>query len=122
VATHEAINPNPPKATVVYFDPKIGHIAVGRADAVERNLDGREGTLLQGEEKMPTAVFAGDAIVEYEDDNGKPTYVYAVMRPGDVSAWFRRTGVELKTPALPESTTPSATEELSEDAPAKKKR
>lgn len=121
MATHEAINPTAPKATIVYYDPAKGHIAVGRADIVEKTLDGREGTLLQGEEKTPTAVFAGDAIVEYEDEAGKPTHVYAVMRPGDVSAWFRRTGTELRTPALPEST-PSAIEELSEDAPAKKKK
>ena len=96
IPTHESIVPAPPKANIKYYDPAKGHIAVAAADSVERDIDGRDGTLLQGSEKTPVAVYNGDAIIEYEE----PRHVYAAMRPGDVSAWFKPI-IDDSVPKLP---------------------
>lgn len=95
-ATHQAKQDPPPRVRISFYNAARGHVTVASADITERTKDGRDGTLLQGQEKVPTAVYDGDAIVEYEG-----THVCAVMRPGDVSAWFEPIPADPKVPKLP---------------------
>lgn len=82
IPTHRAKVDPPPEVRVVIYDPERGHIAVAPADRTEREMDGRGGTLLQGQEKTPVAVHKGNAIIEYSG------HIYAVMPADNVSAWF----------------------------------
>ena len=102
VATHQAKQDPPPRVRITIYNPKLGHITVAPADTAEREHDGRDGTMMQGQEKQPVAVFEGDAIIEYEG-----THICAVMRPSDVSAWFEPIPGS-KLPALPKKTASSA--------------
>lgn len=109
VPTHRARADKPPEAAISLYDPAIGHIAVAPADAVEKLVDGRDGTLLQGSEKTPVPVYKGNAIIDYG------SYIYAAMPAADVKAWFEPI-VDSKLPALPErgETGKSASEALKE--------
>lgn len=106
IPTHRAKTDRPPEAKIVIYDPAAGHIAVAPADGVEKLIDGRDGTLLQGQEKSPVPVYKGYAIVEYDG------YIYATMPASDVSAWFEQIPGDLKIPALPKKAGKSLGDEL----------
>lgn len=106
--SHQEKLPAPVRVKVSIYDPKVGHVGVATSSHAD---DDRVGVLDQGKEKVPTPVYAGNAIIEY------PGYIYAVMPAENVSAYFEPLAPDFKAPALPEKTQDADLGELLKEAP-----